>query len=614
MLAISLFLLGSQPGQGGLQLRDISYYLQQATNAFQATSTDLHSQYLAVILQPLLLNCREIASRSSFCTPDDQITLLLQHTAHNDVTAALLSTWAGLLQVREHKRTGLFTLVLAAVLWKRLEFPRWALWCDLQGIRGQNLKRWGHIYSYIQAELQMLVLTIGAECQQSDYKGERGQGMNEVTTLLATMQQSFLVETGRDRVFTTDTCWKEFFAIASQIPTVIPGYSYENLTIPYLRPSSIRVRYQENRGELDPAQWPLLSTNTLEDDRFGVLLTSVGRQYHDAAFQIPQWHEAGLPGGGTPRVQCKVEVSQPVCVECKIQNPLNEPVVCSNVHLISTSASSGNGNGNGNNSSEETNMCMKMSEMDFLLNPLETRTLQLMAVPTHTGAVRLAAVQFSIQSTQTATATSSTSPKPIVFTQPLTLRGKRLQRTLEQRQQVVYSEDNALTLHVIESAVAVAVKLEGVKKRHFFSELVPVDILVKNCGDRPLTRIVMMTDNFHWFAATANMERPLTQSPTGLPATSDSVSTFVLLSEKDRPLPPGATMTVSSYIHLPESEGGAFLLSPSQYETISRGKRGKRGDCGDGHEYKEKEMGIAKSVHNRENNDSDNDDNNGTSM
>ena len=118
---------------------------------------------------------------------------------------------------------------------------------------------------------------------------------------------------------------------------------------------------------------------------------------------------------------------------------------------------------------------------------------------------------------------------------------------------MIHSEDNALTLHLIESAVAVSVKLEGVKKRHFFSELIPMNILVKNCGERPLTRIVMMTDNFHWFVNTANMERPLTQSPTGLPATSDSVSTFVLLSEKDRPLPPGATMTVSSYIHFPES-------------------------------------------------------------
>ena len=641
MIAISLFLLGSQPGQGGLQLRDISYYLQQATNAFKITPTELHAQYLAVILQPLLLNCREIASRSSLCTPDDQITLLLQHTAHGDVTAALLTTWAGLLQVLQHKRSGLFTLVLAAILWKRQEFPRWALWCDLQGVRGQNLKRWGHIHSFIQAEVQTLLLYICSEYQQSDYEEENVQRVDQLATLLATVQQSLFIESGRDRVFTADACWKDFFAVVSQISMVLPHYSYENLTIPYLRPSSIHVRYQENRGELDPAQWPFLSTNTLEDDRFGVLLTSIGYQHHSVAPQIPQWHEPGLPGGGTPRVHCRVEIGQPVCVECVIQNPLNEPVICSNVHLVSVAV--GNGNGNGNSSSgidhcgenyngsvnsdgqmgmvtlrddqqKEVNACMKMSEIEFLLNPLESRTLQLMAVPTHAGTVRLAAVQFSIQPTpSSSTTTTSTSPSttkasPIVFTQPLTLRGKRLQRTLEQRKQITYSEDNALTLHLIESAVAVAVKLEGVKRRHFFSELVPVDILVKNCGNRPLTRVVMMTDNFHWFVNTANMERPLTQSPTGMPATSDSVITFELLSENDQPLLPGATLTVSSFIHLPESEGSAFLLSSSQYEAISKGKQGNREN---GHEWIEKGMGmgLSKSGYDCENNDDNNDDN-----
>ena len=93
----------------------------------------------------------------------------------------------------------------------------------------------------------------------------------------------------------------------------------------------------------------------------------------------------------------------------------------------------------------------------------------------------------------------------------------------------------------------------------FFSELVALPLTIENRGTSPLTSVVHFTDNYHWFVeqrdrqAVIALTNNLQHSPS-----LDFAQVYALLKPGEA-LQPGATLSVASYLHLPEGNGCGFL-------------------------------------------------------
>ena len=76
----------------------------------------------------------------------------------------------------------------------------------------------------------------------------------------------------------------------------------------------------------------------------------------------------------------------------------------------------------------------------------------------------------------------------------------------------------------------------------------PIVIHLENRGDEPLSQILLFTDNYHWF-----IDQHVTPDQS-----TDSILSYSLLPNSVS-LNPGESQSVSSYLHLPESEDASFL-------------------------------------------------------
>lgn len=504
MQALALFLLGSQPGQGGIQVREIASSLQQAVKYFladSATITSYHT-YLAVTLQPLLLGCREIASKTTIFSYSDQITLLVTHSTNSDISSALFATWTGLLQLVEQKRRTVFSLVLAGLRWKKLGLSRFSLWCNLLAFQASESCKWGHIRGYLLEEIQMLLLS---------------EEHIDLDSLRHIQKLAYFEGTG-NRVFQIDDAQRGFFAVMAKIPTTAP-LSLNGLSIPYMRADSICIRYQENRGNSDISHWPYLSENRVQDEHFKAILSAISRSRIDTN-HVKQWSDHGVKGKPG-----NITVNQRVCLECEIQNPLNEGVICEGLTL----------------GVREADSQVETEKISISLQPLESRLVQLFLTPKQTETFHISDIHYHIYA-------PNTPDHQFTMSQPLQLHGVRLNRTLEQRQNRLYSEDASLTLQVEPATIAIAVTLEGIQEFHYFSELIPIVIHLENRGEKPLSHLLLYTDNYHWF-----IDQHITPYQS-----SDPVLSYSLLPETVS-LNPGESYSVSSYIHIPESEDTSFL-------------------------------------------------------
>ena len=504
MQAIALFLVGSQPKQGGIRVREIASLLQQAVKCSLADTSAITSYhtYLAVTLQPLLLGCREIAAKTTVFSNPDQITLLVTHSTHSDISSALFATWTGILQFFEQKRRSVFSLTLAGVKWKKLGLLHFALWCNLLALLALGTSKWGHIRGYLLEEIQLLFL----QDEPIDLES------------LQYIQKLAYFDNSRNRVFDVDDAQRGFFEVLSKVPTSIP-ISLDGLSIPYIRPDSIRLRYQENRGNPDISHWPYLSEDRVQDDHFGMILSAISRSRIDVS-HVKQWSENGLR-----RRNSEVTLDQKLCLECEIQNPLNESVICEDMIVMV----------------KENSSFIEVEKTSVSLQALESRSIQLILAPQKTGLLHLTNIAYRIHA-------PNACEQQFPISQPLHLQGVRLNRTLEQRQNCLYSEDPSLTLQVEPATIAISVTLEGIQEFHYFSELVPIVIHLENRGDEPLSQILLFTDNYHWF-----IDQHVTPHQS-----TDSILSYSLLPNSVS-LNPGESQSVSSYLHLPESEDASFL-------------------------------------------------------
>lgn len=133
MISVCFFLLGGKPSSGGIQIRDVFYYAQQACKLYQ--SSDLpYAKYdsaLSAVLSVAMLSCQEIARKSRVYTPSDFIMVLENAFAPKSVLLSVLTTWVSVFRLSLQQRKCVFQFVLAALEFKKKSLLQHALWCDL---------------------------------------------------------------------------------------------------------------------------------------------------------------------------------------------------------------------------------------------------------------------------------------------------------------------------------------------------------------------------------------------------------------------------------------------------------------------------------------------------
>lgn len=512
MVALAFFLLGSQPGQGGIQVREVQYYFKQASKFYALTTMPIARFHdsLSLILLLLSMGCQELARKAQIISLHDQIALLASYTSVYDTISAVFLTWAGLLQLQNRQKRASFSLVLAYLRYHKLRLPAYAAWNLLTAWTAMKTAEWPHIQSYFKTKLLDL---LAEETPFDEELFRRVQSMAYGSNSMEATRQNVPIH--------------EFFKPIENIPAGFAPFAAQ-IAVPLIR--STCVRYQENRGEDDPANWPHLSDNREEDVRFAAILSRIVRS-HVTASKIPQFHEGdGYNRKGEKR-ETVVSIGQKIAVEIEVQNPLNEVLKCPKIDL-------------GVRGNVET----QSSSME--LGPLERKVLTLFVVPRESGEIDIEEIRFEVE--------TASQKRKITAKQPLSLPGIRLNHTLEQRQNNIRGNDTALHMHVVPQDCALSVELGEFHDFHYFSELSKLPITLTNRGNCPISGVILLTNNYHWFPHQLNRTVCDALFSLGTSSEADPVQCYSLLKEGET-LPEGVSLEIGSFIHFPESEENEFV-------------------------------------------------------
>lgn len=140
MIAVSFFLLGSQPASGGIEVREVQYYFQQALHF----ASSYHAA-LTASLYALCMSCNEIRTRSRLYDAQVLISALQAQSASPSFSPVCL-LWTASLQALQAKRRAVFSFVLATLRFKKSQFYAYALLSLLSAWRCYSAHPLHHIW------------------------------------------------------------------------------------------------------------------------------------------------------------------------------------------------------------------------------------------------------------------------------------------------------------------------------------------------------------------------------------------------------------------------------------------------------------------------------------
>ena len=555
------------------------------------------------MLQPLLLGIREIAGKSPVCRVDEQIQILSDFGQIDEtprVAGAVSLTWAGVLRVTAGLHRGELDLVMAGKRWREIGSAGMALWC-LFCVLSYSRGKWEKLRREVLAEIQGILL----QRQPIDW------------TFLREVQKQAYFEASNHHVFSREDVWK-----VSEILPLIPAgeVSLEGTSIPYIRGDSLCVRVQENRGERVMEEWVDIRgeewremvegvggnvgvgqgvcvewemQNPLDveircrgvevgwrEERCGlagkVVVAMKGRE-GDAVSEVVSESVNGLVSGSMSQsmnesigqsigqsINESIGQSIDPSINPSINNPINNPINHSIINPINNKPH----NEPHNESLHQphnpfTNQIPPFTAISspIHLAPLQSKRIRILVTPTRTGSFTLHTLHFSLQ--------LQSSPTIFTSSHPMKLPGRRLNSTLEQRLKPTYSRDSPISLLVSQNPVQLAVHLDGIQSLQYSAELLALSLQVENRGNRPITQLQLFTDTNRWYFG---RDHPIDETP-GLH--SDSAVGVSLLSQS---LQPGVSLTVSSYLHLPEVDSSpAGIDFPLRFVLVAHDDAGTAG-------------------------------------
>lgn len=593
--------MAGTPEEKTLSVREVSFYLQQAAKlcANCATGATRCHAALATVLQPLLLGIREIAGKSPVCRVDEQIQILSDFGQIDEtprVAGAVSLTWAGVLRVTAGLHRGELDLMMAGKRWREIGSAGMALWC-LFCVLSYSRGKWEKLRREVLAEIQGILV----QRQPIDW------------AFLREVQKQAYFEASNHHVFSREDVWK-----VSEILPLIPAgeVSLEGTSIPYIRGDSLCVRVQENRGERVMEEWVDIRgeewremvegvggnvgvgqgvcvewemQNPLDveircrgvevgwrEERCGlagkVVVAMKGRE-GDAVSEVMSESVNGLVSGSMGQSMNEAmsqsmneSMGQSIdpSMSPSINNPINNPIN----HSINNPINNKPHNEPPNESLHQphnpfTNQIPPFTAISspIHLAPLQSKRIRILVTPTRTGSFTLHTLHFSLQ--------LQSSPTIFTSSHPMKLPGRRLNSTLEQRLKPTYSRDSPISLLVSQNPVQLAVHLDGIQSLQYSAELLALSLQVENRGNRPITQLQLFTDTNRWYFG---RDHPIDETP-GLH--SDSAVGVSLLSQS---LQPGVSLTVSSYLHLPEIDSSpAGIDFPLRFVLVAHDDAGTAG-------------------------------------
>lgn len=512
MISFSYFLLESQHTPTRIEFDEIQYHFNESLQWFHMLQTAISRYYDAlVVFFSSLLHTSLLLDLNRRPAFNDDIKLLASRTLEYDVISAVFLSWTGILQVLMKRRRAVFSLILASLRFKKMEFDSFAIWNCILGWATMKGAKWDHIQSYCKSELLSLI-------------GSRDPFDVSSFRIVQSIAYS---EDKLGKEFHKESVNRGFFKTLAEIPSSFFPLDTQ-LSVPYIR--SVCVRYQENYGETDTSEWPHLSDNREEDDRFAPIMNLIGRSHVDGN-RIPQFHEGdGYSARGQKR-QSTVSLGQQVVVEIEVQNSLDEILPCEKIECVVQGEA-------------------ETPSLRCILDPLERKVLDLFVIPRKEGTLKITGIRFRLR--------ESAHESYVTVTQPISLPGIRLNRTLEQRQRNIHGNDTALDLHVIPSNCALSARLDGIREYHFFSELSKIPMILENCGNETISEVLLLTTNYHWFPPQQNRSICESLFPTGNGSDADRIQCYSLLKEGEF-LEKGVSLNIGSYIHYPETDGNEFI-------------------------------------------------------
>lgn len=233
----------------------------------------------------------------------------------------------------------------------------------------------------------------------------------------------------KNKVYSVENAITSFYSILTTMESLSLPLSLSDISIPYINPSSIQLRYQENLEENSIERWAYLSDNRDYEEAFESLMDDLSKSTVNTS-TIPQFYtDSGYSFSGT-KSQSRVCVNQRIAVSFSIQNPLNEPLSIQSMQLQV--------------SDKEANVEVSTDSMD--LQPFETKTVTLFVTPKKPTTFIIKGVTFMI------------SPS-ITITQALSLPKFRLNSTPSQRRRIEYGISQRMTVNVIPAHGVVACKV-----------------------------------------------------------------------------------------------------------------------------------------------------------
>lgn len=242
-----------------------------------------------------------------------------------------------------------------------------------------------------------------------------------------------------NRVFCAENGISNFMAVLGNLDAAGIPASLDDLSVPYILPRSVDLRYQENAGKDEIQDWAFLSENREYEERFDPLMDQLRRSDVNSSQLSPLLEST--------KSHSRVNVNQSIAVSFTLQNPLNETLSIQEMKLQVTEPEA-----------------VSLQSLRFEMKPFEVKKVTLFASPIIPISFTIKGVFFSLSPT-------------ISFTQSLSLPRIRLNRTLSQRQCPTYAQSHRLTVDVLPTNIAASCEVHVLSFHDSIDERIRGDTL-----------------------------------------------------------------------------------------------------------------------------------------
>eukprot|EP00929_Paragymnodinium_shiwhaense_P017863 TRINITY_DN12768_c0_g1_i2.p1 TRINITY_DN12768_c0_g1~~TRINITY_DN12768_c0_g1_i2.p1 ORF type:complete len:1272 (-),score=208.97 TRINITY_DN12768_c0_g1_i2:409-4224(-) len=458
--------------------------MESAYENYIRASAPRHALRVVALHQMMICDSRESAARLIRVNTDIADTslssaLILEQAAQRYFDAGL-------------KRKGAFYMILAGFMFNKLGLKRLAF-CAYRASADLYSRRWFEIGDHCQFTMARQAFGLGMYRQSLDH-------FLALLNSFAATDKHVTIQADRE-----STYLKEFvFVVKTWIEKCKPTEAEQRLALAVPRiAENVQVVLPANAQQAVEAEMgipppPASPTGMATPWRTGgaVSAAAAAGDYETSQVALPSWEALGTICLGSSlkqddklELQCIdrkadrqydsllqrcVAVGTEITLALELTNPLRVPLDLSNAKCVGQLTPHEQG-ADPENAGEDT---VDFPAVTLTLAPLETRKVQLAAVPKKVGMLRIQAISWTLR-------------EQVQCWRQLDIKGRRLQSTKKERasKEGIYSVDRRLEFHVKSSMPRVEASLEGwpesSEENLLHGELRKLDLVLTGCAGSP---------------------------------------------------------------------------------------------------------------------------------